>query len=101
VRVLKDGIEMKSISWQVDGVHRGKEISELPVTYLLWFIGSHQMRRSRWDACRSALSELRNRLADGQEAVEKELIDDLRPRTPSERKAMRSRALSYQVSRSK
>ena len=92
---------MKSTSWQVDGVHHGKKISELPVTYLLWFIGSHQMRRSRWGSCRLALGELRARLLDGPEGIEYELLDDLRSKTSAERGAIKARAQTHLSARSK
>lgn len=82
-------------TWTVEGVHAGKKMSDLPITYLLWFVGSHQMRRSRWSACQSALKEIQRRLLDGTKVVEAELIADLRPRSLLERLAIKWRSEAY------
>lgn len=82
-------------NWTVDGVHSGKKMQDLPITYLLWFVGSPIMRRNRWGQCRSALNEIRRRLANGADGVEAELIAELRPRSPQERQAMKRRDRAY------
>lgn len=69
--------------WRVDGVHKGKRLTELPITYLLWFVGSPIMRRSRWTNCRQALFEIRRRLKESTSDVESELIAGLMPRSPT------------------
>lgn len=82
--------------WSVEGVHSGKKMSDLPITYLLWFVGSPIMRRTRWVQCQTALREIYRRLANDLERVEGELIADLRPRTAQERLEMRVRKRVYQ-----
>ena len=84
--------------WSVAGQHLGKNISELPITYLLWFVGSHQMRRSNWQNCQFALMELSRRLSSGTKLVEEELIRDLQPRTKEQKKAIQLRAEVYKQS---
>lgn len=86
---------MKAMTWQVEGVHSGKKMSDLPITYLLWFVGSPIMRRVRWDQCQNALVEIRRRLVSGVEDVEADLIDDLQPRSIQERLMMKRRNKSY------
>ncbi len=81
--------------WTTDGVHHGKRICDLPFTYLLWFVGSHQMRRSRWGNCIVALKEIHRRLEGGTDLVEAELLADLRPKSISERLAMNTRRRNY------
>ena len=81
--------------WTIDGVHRGKMLSELPITYLLWFVGSHQMRRSQWCACQCALHEIYRRLKIGIADVETDLINDLKPKKIEDRIAMKERQRTY------
>ncbi len=87
--------------WSVAGQHLGKKISELPITYLLWFVGSHQMRRSYWENCQFALRELERRLSRGTTLVEEELIRDLQPRTKEQKEAIQLRAENYRRTREK
>lgn len=82
-------------TWTVDGVHFGKKMTKLPITYLLWFVGSPIMRRVRWDQCQNALREIRRRLVSGVDDVEADLIDDLQPRSVQERLMMKRRNISY------
>lgn len=81
--------------WTVEGVHAGKKVSDLPITYLLWLVGSPIMRRTRWIQCQIALREIRRRLSNGVEGVEADLIADLRSRSVQERQAMRERERAY------
>lgn len=81
--------------WTIDGVHNGKIMSELPITYLLWFVGSHQMRRTRWGSCQCALHEIYRRLQIGVEDVEADLIRDLKPKKIEDRIAMKERRRTY------
>lgn len=90
---------MKKQCWAVEGVHEGKSMSELPITYLLWFVGSPVMRRVRWEHCQIALSEIRRRLVDGPEGVEADLVAGLRRKTNHEQHAMRLRREAYQQPR--
>jgi hypothetical protein len=69
--------------WEVDGVHTGKNLSDLPITYLLWFVGSPIMRRRRWVHCQRALCEIRRRLKNGTHDVEFDLISHLNHRVKS------------------
>lgn len=86
---------MKEKTWGVAGVHAGKKMPDLPITYLLWFVGSPIMRRTRWVQCQAALREIRRRLESGVQGVEAELANDLRPRTSQERQAMKHRRHAY------
>lgn len=86
---------MKNQIWAVEGVHAGKQMSDLPITYLLWFVGSPVMRRVRWDSCKIALDEIRRRLINGTDPVEDDLIAGLRPRALQERLAMKIRRQQY------
>jgi hypothetical protein len=86
---------MSARIWATAGVHHGKKISELPITYLLWFVGSPIMRRTRWVDCRIALSEIYRRLATSTQGVEDELTADLRPRSKQEKFLIRQRRKSY------
>ena len=82
-------------TWVVDGIHAGKNISDLPITYLLWFVGSPIMRRHYWTHCKVALIEIHNRLAKSLPSVETELIEDLRPRSRPERLGMKQRKQAF------
>jgi hypothetical protein len=86
---------MKMKTWVVDGVHAGKNISDLPITYLLWFVGSPIMRRHYWTDCKVALIEIQNRLAKSLPGVEAELIEDLRPRSRLELLVIRKRKQAF------
>lgn len=86
---------MKDQCWKVKGVHEGKLMSELPITYLLWFVGSPVMRRNRWGACKVALAELSRRLADGTSEVESDLAAELLPKSAAERNAINLRRSTY------
>jgi uncharacterized protein (DUF3820 family) len=77
--------------WHVDGVHAGKRLRDLPFTYLLWFVGSHQMRRSKWPDCKVALQEIRRRLTASGEDVDLELLLDLRTKSREEKLAIKAR----------
>jgi uncharacterized protein (DUF3820 family) len=77
--------------WYVDGVHAGKRLRDLPFTYLLWFVGSHQMRRSKWPDCKVALQEIRRRLTASGEDVDLELLLDLRTKSREEKLAIKAR----------
>lgn len=90
---------MKDQCWEVQGVHEGKLLSKLPITYLLWFVGSPMMRRARWVECLIALNEIRCRLVDSAEQVEADLLASLKPKTIQERYAIRSRRRAYRQSR--
>ena len=81
--------------WQVDGVHAGKRLRDLPFTYLLWFVGSHQMRRSKWLDCQVALQEITRRLTASGEDVELELLSDLRPKSRDEKLLLKARRRAY------
>jgi uncharacterized protein (DUF3820 family) len=81
--------------WYVDGVHAGKRLRDLPFTYLLWFVGSHQMRRSKWPDCQVALQEIRRRLTASGEDVELELLSDLRPKSREEKLLIKARRRAY------
>lgn len=84
--------------WQVEGVHAGKKVCDLPFTYLLWFVGSHQMRRSKWSDCQVALEEITRRLKSDSANVELELLSDLRPKSREEKLAMKARRRAYRKS---
>ncbi len=84
--------------WCVEGVHAGKRLRDLPFTYLLWFVGSHQMRRSKWPDCQVALQEITRRLAASSEDVELELLSDLKPKPREEKLAMKARRRAYKKS---
>jgi hypothetical protein len=86
---------MTNVAWLVEGVHMGKKMSDLPITYLLWFVASHQMRRTRWSQCQRALCEISRRLTSDVNRVEADLIADLQPRSFQEREAMKSRSKAY------
>lgn len=86
---------MKNQFWTVDGVHAGKRLSKLPITYLLWFVGSPIMRRTRWLSCQIALCEVRRRLALGVSDVEAELLAGLEPKPPMIQAAMKARRKAY------
>lgn len=86
---------MKDQFWNVTGVHEGRQLSDLPITYLLWFVGSPVMRRVRWLQCKIALGEIRRRLINGTTPVEDDLIAGLRPRPLQERLAMKIRRQEY------
>lgn len=88
---------MKARTWTTDGVHFGKKISELPITYLLWFVGSPIMRRTRWVECQTALAEIYHRLTVSVQGVEGALIDDLRPKSAQERRLIRTRKKAYEA----
>lgn len=90
---------MKDQCWEIQGVHEGKRLSDLPITYLLWFVGSPIMRRTRWPSCQIAVGELRRRLVEGPEVVEADLIASLYPKTINELHAMRLRRKTYRQSR--
>lgn len=90
---LRKGMTVKT--WAVDGVHAGKNISDLPITYLLWFVGSPIMRRHYWTHCKVALREIHNRLAKSLPGVETELIANLRPRSRQERLGMKRRKQAF------
>lgn len=90
---------MKDQCWKVSGVHEGKLMSELPITYLMWFVGSPIMRRTRWNQCQIALSEIRCRLLNGTMRVETELVASLKPKTIHERYAIKMRQRAYRQSR--
>lgn len=83
--------------WVVEGVHTGKNISDLPITYLLWFVGSPIMRRKRWVDCQTALAEIYHRLTVSVQGVESALIDDLRPKSAQERRLIRTRKKAYEA----
>lgn len=89
---------MKDQCWEVQGVHEGKLLSVLPITYLLWFVGSPVMRRVRWECCRIALLEVNRRLLNGTALIEAELLDDLRPREKSQRLEIKVRRQGYRQS---
>lgn len=90
---------MKNQRWNVVGVHEGKLMSELPITYLLWFVGSPVMRRVRWSRCQIALKELCRRFAAGTDRIEADLIAGLRQKPIQERAAIKSRRKAYWQSR--
>lgn len=81
--------------WRVEGVHAGKRLRDLPFTYLLWFVGSHHMRRTKWSDCGVALQEIARRLQASSKDVELELLSDLKPRSREERLAMKARSRAY------
>lgn len=82
-------------TWVVDGVHAGKSISDLPITYLLWFVGSPIMRRRYWTDCKVALIEIQNRLEKSLPGVEAELIEDLKPRSRLELLVIKKRKRAF------
>ena len=83
---------MKSAkSWDVEGVHAGKAMSALPITYLFWFVGSPVMRRTRWNRCQTALAEIRSRLVKNIDRVEVDLLTGLNPKSDNERVALKLR----------
>jgi uncharacterized protein (DUF3820 family) len=84
--------------WRVEGVHVGRKLRDLPFTYLLWFVGSHQMRRSKWSDCQVALLEITRRLKASREDVELELLSDLKPKPQEQRLAMKARRRAYKKS---
>jgi uncharacterized protein (DUF3820 family) len=79
-------------------VHIGKRLKDLPFTYLLWFVGSHQMRRSKWPDCQVALQEITRRLTASTEDVELELLSDLKPKPREEKLSMKARRRAYKRS---
>lgn len=90
---------MKNQCWEVHGVHESKLLSDLPVSYLLWFVGSPIMRRTRWQKCQIALREISRRLAQGTSVVEADLIAGLQQKSAAERLAIKTRRISYRASR--
>lgn len=96
---VKEILKMKY--WDVEGVHIGKPLQDLPITYLLWFVGSHQMRRVRWPKCKEALWEIRERLVNCISRVEDDLLIDLQPKNPVERRAMKNRRAQYRKAKIK
>lgn len=84
-------------TWPVDGVHAGKKMQGLPITYLLWFVGSPVMRRVRWECCQVALAEVARRLSKNIGAVEGELLAGLQPKLHSERLAIKKRRTMYKL----
>jgi len=90
---------MLSACWEVEGVHLGKRIVDLPFTYLLWFVGSHQMRRSKWPHCQMVLNEIKRRLTACSADVELELLSDLRPRSREDKLAIKARRRAYEECR--
>ncbi len=88
-------------TWVVNGVHTGKNISDLPITYLLWFVCSPVMRRHYWTHCKVALIEIQNRLTKSLPCVEAELVADLRPRSRLERLGINRRKQAFANSRVK
>ena len=89
---------MLTACWEVEGVHTGKNICDLPFAYLLWFVGSPQMRRSKWSDCKKALNEITRRLTANSEGVQLELLSDLRPRSREEKEAIKARRRAYKKS---
>lgn len=81
--------------WTVEGVHEGKAMTALPITYLLWFVGSPLMRRNKWDKCQLALRELGSRLESSIESVEDDLLAGLQPKTVQDRLAIKLRRKGY------
>lgn len=86
---------MKDQCWEVQGVHEGKPLSDLPITYLLWFLGSPIMRRTRWRYCQIALNEIKRRLISEPCRVEIDLIEALCLKPRQERLAMKARRKAY------
>jgi len=86
---------MKNHIWRVGGIYDGKLVQELPITYLLWFVGSPLMRRSRWGQCMVALEEIRMRLYRGKHTVAAQLLSDLQPRPRKVISAIKARKLDY------
>lgn len=89
---------MKDQRWDIAGVHQGKQMPELPITYLLWFVGSPIMRRVRWDKCQIALKELHRRFGLGTSDIEADLIAGLRQKPLKERSAIKARRIAYRAS---
>lgn len=90
---------MKDQCWNVAGVHEGKQLSDLPITYLLWFIGSPVMRRTRWDKCQIALAEVGRRLRSGSAQVEADLLAGLQRKSLRERVEIKLRRKAYATSK--
>ena len=84
--------------WHAEGVHAGRRLRHLPFTYLLWFVGSHQMRRSKWSDCQVALQEITRRLSASREDMELELLSDLRPKSQADKLAIKARRQAYKKS---
>lgn len=90
---------MKDQCWNVTGVHEGKQLLDLPITYLLWFVGSPVMRRTRWKSCQIALAEIRRRLRSGTAQVETDLMAGLQRKSLRERGEIKLRRKAYAISK--